>query len=436
MARSRLNEGLRRFVGPLALILFCPPLVMLVWYTNVHLDGSVSALYAQCVAQGVFPTVYAAWAPVFFGTKLAWAMLGCFIGLELLLMRILPGKRVSGCASPKGVVPVYKANGLLAFVCTMGLFFLASLGLKWFSPGLLYDELGGLLGALNLFSLLFCLFLYFKGRYRPSTVDSGASGNFIFDYFWGTDVHPRLLGWDVKMFVSCRFGMIAWALLLISYAAKQNELYGLTNSMVIAVALQLIYIIKFFIWEPGYLRSMDMTQDRAGFGICWGCFVWVPAIYTSPTLFLVGHPRSLEPLLGALIMIAGAVCICINYFADRQRYRVRLQNGACTIWNSKPEIIFANYKTEWGEEKQGVLLASGWWGISRHFHYIPEILAAFFWSLPALFDYYIPYFYLTYLMILLLDRVYRQERRCKHKYGQGWEEYCKKVPFRLIPFVY
>lgn len=26
------------------------------------------------------------------------------------------------------------------------------------------------------------------------------------------------------------------------------------------------------------------------------------------------------------------------------------------------------------------------WGLSRHFHYAPEILAAFFWSLPALFN--------------------------------------------------
>jgi 7-dehydrocholesterol reductase len=164
--------------------------------------------------------------------------------------------------------------------------------------------------------------------------------------------------------------------------------------------------------------------------------VWVPAVYTSPTLFLVRHPVTLGFWLGLLIVMAGIVCICINYFADRQRYRVRLQHGECMIWNSKPEIVFANYKTEWGEERQGVLLASGWWGISRHFHYLPEILAAFFWSIPALFDYYIPYFYLTYLMILLLDRVYRQERRCERKYGQGWEEYCKKVPFRVIPFVY
>jgi hypothetical protein len=26
------------------------------------------------------------------------------------------------------------------------------------------------------------------------------------------------------------------------------------------------------------------------------------------------------------------------------------------------------------------------WGLTRHFHYVPEILSAFFWTVPALFD--------------------------------------------------
>ena len=26
------------------------------------------------------------------------------------------------------------------------------------------------------------------------------------------------------------------------------------------------------------------------------------------------------------------------------------------------------------------------WGLSRHFHYVPEILSAFFWTVPALFN--------------------------------------------------
>ncbi len=206
--------------------------------------------------------------------------------------------------------------------------------------------------------------------------------------------------------------------------------------MLVAVSLQLIYIAKFFFWETGYLRSMDIMHDRAGFCICWGCMVWVPCIYTASTLYLVNHPHTLGLFPALSLFLAGTVSIFINYLADRQRQRIRLKNGNCKVWLKKPELIFVNYQTENGESRKSVLLASGWWGISRHFHYIPEITAAFCWSAPALFTNFLPYFYLIFLVFLLLDRAARQERRCALKYGEEWGKYCDRVPFRLIPFLY
>ena len=64
---------------------------------------------------------------------------------------------------------------------------------------------------------------------------------------------------------------------------------------------------------------MDIAHDRAGYYLCWGCLVWVPAIYTSPALFLVGHPVRWGPLGAAAIALAGAAAIYINYDSDRQR---------------------------------------------------------------------------------------------------------------------
>lgn len=433
---SRMIQWVRRILGPLLLITICPPLVMLVWYTNVSLDGSIQKLGALFGEQGIFSTIYQIWSPLFFGTEKAWKILAAFAAVELFLMKALPGRKISGLTTPKGNVPIYKANGISSFICTLALFYLGSSQFKLFSPTIIYDHFGGLLGALNVFSLIFCLFLYLKGRYKPSTSDSGTTGDAVFDYFWGMELYPRLFGWDVKMFTNCRFGMMGWSLIIISFACKQEQLYGISDSMIVAVVLQLLYIAKFFWWETGYLRSMDIMYDRAGFCICWGCMVWLPSIYTSPTLFLVNHPNHLGTFVASAILIAGVICIFINYLADKQPQYVRSKNGDCTIWKKKPDLIFANYKTEWGEEKQTLLLASGWWGISRHFHYLPEILGAFCWSVPALFGHYIPYFYLTFLFLLLIDRSYRQEKRCATKYGSGWDEYCKRVPFRLIPFVY
>ena len=43
-------------------------------------------------------------------------------------------------------------------------------------------RLGAILITLVVFALLFCLFLYFKGRYLPTSEDRSVSGNFVWAY--------------------------------------------------------------------------------------------------------------------------------------------------------------------------------------------------------------------------------------------------------------
>lgn len=426
---------LRNTLGPLLLILLCPIFVMLMWYTNTQLEGSLSTLWDLMNQQGFLPTIYNIWQPYFWGSAIAWKMIFIFVLFELALMRILPGKQFEGPITPKGNVPVYKENGPLAFILTMGAFCFATFGLKLFSASILYDNLGALLGALNLLSLIFCVFLYVKGRFFPSTSDSGITKNFIFDYYWGTELYPQILGWHLKQFITCRFGMMSWGLFLISYCAKQTELDGLSNSLLISVVLQFLYLSKFYLWEKGYLRSLDIMHDRAGFYICWGCMVWVPCIYTSPSMYLVLHPIQLHWSIASLILCLGSASIIINYLADRQRLMTRATEGRWNVWGKKPITLVAHYTTTEGDHKQTLLLASGWWGIARHFHYVPELLGTFFWSVPALFENFSPYFYFCFLTILLLDRAFRDDRRCSDKYGRYWNQYCELVPYKIIPYV-
>jgi 7-dehydrocholesterol reductase len=206
--------------------------------------------------------------------------------------------------------------------------------------------------------------------------------------------------------------------------------------MLISVGLQLIYVTKFFFWEKGYLRSLDIMHDRAGFYICWGCLVWVPSVYTSPALYLVNHPKNLNPLLTVFIFALGVIFILMNFIADKQRQVFREKNGDISILGKKPIFTKAYYKTEDGVQRESLLLASGFWGVARHFHYIPELLGALFWSLPALFVNFYPYFYFCFLTILLFDRAQRDDERCLKKYKDGWQEHCKKVPYKIIPLVY
>lgn len=82
------------------------------------------------------------------------------------------------------------------------------------------------------------------------------------------------------------------------------------------------------------------------------------------------------------------------------------------------------------------MLRPGWWGISRHFHYVPEILGAFFWTVPGLFTHGLQYFYVIFLTLLLLDRAFRDDARCAAKYGKYWSQYCKAVPYKVVPYVF
>jgi 7-dehydrocholesterol reductase len=411
-------------------MLTTPLLAALVWMTAVHHDGSLVAL-VQAASLGLIarewprPSLVAAEIIVIFAL------------LEAVLLVVIPGKKHLGPVTPAGNRPEYKLNGVAAWVATHVLLYVACYRLHWFSPGVVYDNFGSILTTLTLSALAFCLFLYFKGSYFPSSSDSGRSGNVIWDFYWGVELHPSVLGYSLKQYINCRLGMMSWSVIILAFLAKQQELNGhVATSMWVSVAIQLAYIVKFFYWESGYFGSLDIMHDRFGYYICWGVLCWIPSVYTLVGLYLVNHPIELSAPYAALCVVLGLGSIWANYDADAQRQRVRETSGACTVWGKKPELIVARYRTGDGEERQNLLLASGWWGLARHFHYVPEITLSLAWTLPAGATHALPYFYVVYLTILLLDRAGRDELRCAAKYGDDWKVYRERVRARVVPLVY
>jgi 7-dehydrocholesterol reductase len=206
--------------------------------------------------------------------------------------------------------------------------------------------------------------------------------------------------------------------------------------MLVSVGLQLVYIFKFFWWESGYFATLDIMHDRFGYYICWGVLAWVPAVYALTAQYLVLRARELPWSLATAVFLLGIGAIAVNYAADAERQRVRATGGHTTVWGRAPEVIRAPYTTADGKAHESLLLVSGWWGVARHFHYFPEIALAVAWSLPAGFTHFVPYFYATFLTVLLCDRATRDDRRCQRKYGAAWDEYRRRVPWKIIPGVY
>ncbi|OMO65494.1 Ergosterol biosynthesis ERG4/ERG24 [Corchorus olitorius] len=63
------------------------------------------------------------------------------------------------------------------------------------------------------------------GHVAPSSTDSGSSGNIIIDFYWGMELYPRIgKNFDIKVFTNCRFGMMSWAVLAVTYCIKQVDL--------------------------------------------------------------------------------------------------------------------------------------------------------------------------------------------------------------------
>ena len=174
----------------------------------------------------------------------AWKIIAAYSGFELLLMRLVPGETFLGPISPCGNVPVYKLNGVKCFFLSIGAFLLG-VYLGAFPGSIVFDNFVKLSASMNIFAFLFCGFLTIKGFTFPSSSDSGSSGNLVMDFYWGMELYPRILGWDLKVWTNCRFGMMFWAIGTISFASAQYEHHKvLTSPMIVSVALQLIYVFK------------------------------------------------------------------------------------------------------------------------------------------------------------------------------------------------
>ena len=425
----------RETIGPLLLMTTTPVFSIVFFHICAHMHGNFLAFAQLCLQQGLYSTIHSIWPTPHDPEALK--MIASFAIFELILQKYMPGKYFKATMTPKGNVPVHKANGMQSYIFT--LFTLIVLGFyDIIRPALVYDKFGEILSSMNVFAFLFCFMLLIKGHLSPTNSDSGSNGNSVIDFYWGMELHPRIFGWDVKMFTNCRMGMMFWAVGILCFAHKNMEVNGgvIQLGMAVNVMLQLVYISKFFYWEMGYMCSMDIQHDRAGYYICWGCLVWVPSVYTSHSFYLAEHAPVISTFTAAAIFTFGFLMIWINYDSDNQRYVFRQTHGECLIWGRKPRKIVAEYTTDEGETRKSLLLLDGWWKISRHFHYMPEILGSLCWGLPALNTALVgPYFYTFYLTILLVDRAFRDDDRCRKKYGPYWDKYCSEVPYKIVPFI-
>jgi len=362
-----------------------------------------------------------------------------WLSFQFILAVGLPGPYAYGQATPAGHVLKYKVNGLRVWFLTHFLFIFCGWYLKLFPLSIIYDEWGPLLWSALLYGYCLAVFAYIKGCFFPSHPDDVKySGSIWYDMFMGIELNPRFGDWfDFKLFHNGRPGIVAWTLINLSMAAKQYQIHGfVTNSMIGVNILHAIYVVDFFWNENWYLRTIDIAHDHFGYYLAWGDTVWLPYMYTLQAFYLVRNPIELSNLYFILVMSMGLFGYFIFRSVNDQKDKFRQSKGKCTIWGKPATYITCTFATSDGKHNESFLLTSGWWGLSRHFNYIGDLLISLAFCMCCGMKHLLPYFYIVYMTILLVHRVGRDDLRCRQKYGKYWEEYCRTVPAKIVPYVY
>lgn len=351
-------------------------------------------------------------------------LLFAFFAYLAIVGSILPGKVIPGVVLSDGTRLHYRCNGLLSLLL---LVMLLGLGvwMNFVSPTVIADQGLELLSTTFIFSFLVTFVLFVAGsnsHARSSSLKPHTTGNLVEDWWLGIQLNPQFMGIDLKFFF-VRAGMMGWLLINLSILGKCFQDDTLSPSMFLYQLFCGLYILDYFFYEEYMTSTWDIIAERLGFMLVFGDLVWIPFTFSIQGWWLLVNKVELTKAS----MVANCIVFLIGYRvfrgANRQKHMFK-KNPKAPIWGRPPKVI------------GGKLLASGYWGIARHSNYLGDLLVALSFSLPCGISSPIPYFYPIYLLILLIWRERRDEARCAAKYKEVWAEYCKLVPWRILPYVY
>lgn len=256
------------------------------------------------------------------------------------------------------------------------------------------------------------------------------SASLVSDYYLGTLENPqfgvggRVL--DAKMYLYL-VGAVHLELNLLSCTAAHWVYKSPDTNMGVALSASLLswFVTEYLWWENVHLYTYDFFAERVGFKLCFGCLCFYPFVYAVPVWAAteLGNPRRST----AYYVVAAGVYFAgwgLSRGANLQKYWFK--RGLKTV------------QTVRSADGRHELLCGGFWGVARHVNYLGEILEAvgIVLALGQAWDAWLPWLYPLFYVALLFPRERDDDARCRQKYGALWAEYCQRVPYRIIPYVY
>jgi len=225
-------------------------------------------------------------------------------------------------------------------------------------------------------------------------------------------------------------GAIMLELNALSFAAHHFMVYGENASpgILLSTALLTYFVIDYLTFEEVHLYTYDIFAENIGFKLGWGCLVFYPYFYAISLWSTVDKPNpdTSSLLLGIYVFIF-FIGWGISRGANLQKY----------FFKKNPSKPFLGIIPEAITDGNNSLLVNGFWGMSRHINYLGEILMSTGIILCTGYPTLIwPWLYPLYYVGLLFTRQMDDDKRCVLKYGELWNVYKQKVPYKIIPFIY
>jgi delta14-sterol reductase len=351
------------------------------------------------------------------GLGQAAVLFGAFVAALFVGSLLVPGPVREGAVLPGGSRRTYKLNGLTLFLLlTASVALGACSGL--FSLSILLRLFWPLFVVANGFAVILTLGLYVLGRRSPER-----AGPFWHDVLAGSEVNPTWIGIDLKLF-SYRPSLMGLALLNAAFAFLQYETLGMvTARMWLYQLLCFVYVLNYFQFEYGMLYTWDIIAERFGGMLVWGDYVLVPFFYSLTGWHLLDQREPLSSAATVGIVALYLIGFILFRGTNEQKQQFKTNPGT-TIWGRPAQTL------------GGKLLVSGFWGIGRKLNYTSELCLYYALTLTCGSSSWVPYMLPLWLTVLLAHRAWRDERRCRAKYGELWAAYCRRARFRMIPFLY
>ena len=234
---------------------------------------------------------------------------------------------------------------------------------------------------------------------------------------------------DVKM---CLYlvGAILLELNVLSFAAAHylSHQSDPNPGIFVYAALFSFFVSEYLFFEDVHLYTYDFFAENVGFKLGWGCLCFYPHFYCIGIWDTARRPN---PHNSTWLYIAAATTFFIGWILARGA------NMQKFYYKRDLDQQWFTFKTVSSSDGKHKLLCGGFWGLARHVNYLGEILMATGLTLslgcPGAA---IPWLYPLYYVTFLASRQYDDDVRCAKKYGSLWEEYCKIVPYRIVPFIY